>query len=274
MLCVMMSLFLVGCGKKKDAEKKHDKVSGKAKSGKLFTSAAQGENAVYTDEANDLFEDSTVADLAFVDDADQDDNALDLNQEKEDGITVASVDFDSDGLSADGAWGEEAFDANEDYDEISIDDLSVDDSLQTAFADGEEDNFDLNESLETDEGFEEVRFKTVHFDINQKNVKKDEKDLLEENIALAAQAVEEGFDVVIEGHSCPLKAADPGYNLALSQQRAESVKQEMVKRGIPAKHIKTLAFGNEAPIAFTDAPSKAQQIKDLAPNRRIEISVS
>lgn len=275
MLCVMMSLFLAGCGKK-DADKAQTKASDKkAKSGKLFTSTAHDDQAVYADEANDLFEDSTVADLAFVDDTALEEDDLDLDQDK-DGFKVASVDLDDEDMKfEDDTWNDSIniadsdLDEEGDFEEISIDELEA--PVQTASIEDEADSFNID-GLEADDKLEEVRFKTVHFDINGNKVQTQEKDLLEENVALAAQAVEEGFDVVIEGHCCQL--GPDGYNLALSQQRAESIKTEMVKRGIPAKHIKTLAMGNEAPVVFTNAKDKAQQIKDLAVNRRVEISVS
>lgn len=276
MLCVMMALFCFSGCTKKDAEKSHKKETGKAKSGKLFTAADKIDNAQY-DETSDLFGDSTVADLAFVEDSELEGDELDLDKD-EDGFKVAATDLDDD-MKFEDEWDEPLnvagvdldsdFDDEGDLEEISIDDIE-EAPLQTAF-DNEANDFSLD-GLEVDKDLEEVQFKTVHFDINGKSVKGVEKDLLEENIALAAQAVEEGFDVVIEGHCCQL--GPDGYNLALSQQRAESIKNEMVKRGIPAKNIKTVALGNEAPVVYTDAKEKSQQIKDLSPNRRVEISVS
>jgi outer membrane protein OmpA-like peptidoglycan-associated protein len=54
-------------------------------------------------------------------------------------------------------------------------------------------------------------------------------------------------------------------NKKLSKKRAESVKSELVKMGIPAQNITTYAMGESHPIADNKTPQGRQK------NRRIEI---
>ena len=71
----------------------------------------------------------------------------------------------------------------------------------------------------------------------------------------------------IEGHTDSFGSAD--YNLRLSEQRAESVKEWLVRQmGISPERIQTRGFGNSRPLVSSDK-DKDQQ----APNRRVEIVV-
>lgn len=66
----------------------------------------------------------------------------------------------------------------------------------------------------------------------------------------------------VEGHTDNVGAAD--YNQTLSQQRADSVKDYLVKAGVPADQIVAIGFGKTRPVASNDtAEGRAQ-------NRRVE----
>jgi peptidoglycan-associated lipoprotein len=52
---------------------------------------------------------------------------------------------------------------------------------------------------------------------------------------------------VIEGHADERGTRE--YNFALGARRAETTKQYMVARGIPASHIRTISYGKERPVA-------------------------
>lgn len=136
------------------------------------------------------------------------------------------------------------------------------------------DNDDEDDTLvETDQDLaSSYSFKTVHFDFNKNDIRRDQRPVLQQDVQVAQQAVEQGKDVVVEGHCCPIGSA--AYNLALSQRRAEIVKKEMVKNGVPADHVKTLGYGFERPVVWSDASNRSQLIKELAPNRRAEVVVN
>ncbi len=69
--------------------------------------------------------------------------------------------------------------------------------------------------------------------------------------------------VVIEGHTDARGPAQ--YNQQLSEQRAQSVKQSLVARGVESERIMTRGYGESRPIASNQTPG-GQQL-----NRRVEI---
>lgn len=70
----------------------------------------------------------------------------------------------------------------------------------------------------------------------------------------------------VEGHSDNI--GNPSYNLALSQKRAEAVKDYLVKQGIDISRMSAIGFGQERPIADNKtAAGKAQ-------NRRVELKLA
>ncbi|MBL7998078.1 MAG: PD40 domain-containing protein [Candidatus Kapabacteria bacterium] len=81
-------------------------------------------------------------------------------------------------------------------------------------------------------------------------------DLLSSNAAIKVR---------IEGHTDDV--GDDGYNIKLSQSRAEAVKDYLVKQGIDAKRIATQGFGESRPkLKGTSDEIRAQ-------NRRVEMKV-
>ena len=78
----------------------------------------------------------------------------------------------------------------------------------------------------------------------------------------------EGQDAVrirIIGHTDDVGKDD--YNQRLSEGRARSVKQEMVRRGIDPKRIETTGRGENDPIVPNDSEDHRQM------NRRVEIEI-
>lgn len=74
-----------------------------------------------------------------------------------------------------------------------------------------------------------------------------------------------GRQVEIEGHTDNVGAA--GYNLGLSQRRAESVRESLIQRGIGPGRFTIRGFGQGRPIASNLTAAGRQQ------NRRVEIIV-
>jgi outer membrane protein OmpA-like peptidoglycan-associated protein len=72
--------------------------------------------------------------------------------------------------------------------------------------------------------------------------------------------------VRIEGHTDSL--GDEATNLALSQQRAEAVKQALIGRGVEPERLTAEGLGPERPIADNATPAGRAQ------NRRVEVYVS
>ena len=72
--------------------------------------------------------------------------------------------------------------------------------------------------------------------------------------------------VRIEGHTD--SAGSDTANQALSEQRADAVRESLIERGLEAERIATLGYGEARPIAGNETAAGRQQ------NRRVEIVVS
>ncbi|MCA9412201.1 MAG: peptidoglycan-associated lipoprotein Pal [Candidatus Omnitrophica bacterium] len=84
---------------------------------------------------------------------------------------------------------------------------------------------------------------TVYFDYDQSNLKPNEVMTLERNLAWVQQ--NPGSKIRIEGH-CDERGTEE-YNLALGERRAESVRQWLISRGVPASNIDTVTKGELEP---------------------------
>jgi outer membrane protein OmpA-like peptidoglycan-associated protein len=80
-------------------------------------------------------------------------------------------------------------------------------------------------------------------------------------------------EVVLVGHTDRLRSdGHPERNQLLSEQRAESIKQFLIDKGIPAEKIHASGAGSTQPIVECSSKiSKEKQIACLQPNRRVEI---
>ncbi len=129
-----------------------------------------------------------------------------------------------------------------------------------------------NDDLSGDQDESGVAFKTVHFDLNHNKIRSDQKELVTEDCGLAKEITEKGKKVVVHGHCCQL--GSHSYNMALSQQRAEAIKQEMVKNGIEEADVKTVGYGSEMPLVWSEKKDRGALVQELAANRRAEIMVN
>ena len=123
-----------------------------------------------------------------------------------------------------------------------------------------------------DEESDDAQFQVVKFDLNKNTIRDDQKAAVKENVKLAKAATESGQHLVISGHCCPLGSAS--YNMSLSEKRAKAISDEMVRNGVEEDKITILGCGSEHPIVLSDATSRAQKVKELADNRRAEITIN
>jgi OOP family OmpA-OmpF porin len=82
-------------------------------------------------------------------------------------------------------------------------------------------------------------------------------------------------EVVLVGHTDRLRSDGlPERNQLLSEQRAESIRQYLIGKGIPANRIHASGVGSTQPIVeCSTKPSKEKQVICLQPNRRVEITL-
>jgi len=108
---------------------------------------------------------------------------------------------------------------------------------------------------------EPVVLKGVNFENNSAVLKPGAKTVLND----VARSLKKRPDVkvTIAGHTDSRGAA--AYNKTLSQQRADSVRQYLVSKGVKASNLKAKGFGEEQPTATNDTSA------GRAENRRVEL---
>lgn len=139
------------------------------------------------------------------------------------------------------------------------------------------DKSDLEEADELEESNPElyltesdkVNFDKIQFPFNSNKPFDNQIKITKENINKAKKVVTEGDNVSIIGHCCQMGAAD--FNMALSLQRANAIKRKMISQGIPEEKIIVVGAGQENPLVSSDVENRSTKIKELSPNRRVEI---
>ena len=108
------------------------------------------------------------------------------------------------------------------------------------------------------------------FDLNSARVKPEGVKMLQELVARMS-----GLNVdVVMAPGYPDETGPADFNQALSERRAEAVKNIMVREGVPADKIQTEGKGPANPVVTcTEGQSKAEFIACLAPNRRTVVEV-
>lgn len=109
-----------------------------------------------------------------------------------------------------------------------------------------------------------IYFPDTNFDFNKRSL----NDLGKAKVRTAAEILnrEGGVKVVLEGHT-DARGSDK-YNEKLGLDRAEAVKAELEKLGVPSERLSTVSFGETKPL-FSEEAEWA-----YAANRRVEVHVS
>ena len=106
----------------------------------------------------------------------------------------------------------------------------------------------------------------VQFDVAKSTIKAVSAKLLAE-VASAVKSIPDLKKVVIEGHTDDV--GDDDYNMNLSQERANSVRQWLIdKEHVDATKLEAVGYGETRPIASNQTKAGRQQ------NRRSEFKVS
>ncbi|HTM11070.1 MAG TPA: OmpA family protein [Verrucomicrobiae bacterium] len=101
------------------------------------------------------------------------------------------------------------------------------------------------------------------FDFDKTAIKPDGAKILDRLIAFLKENSDKRVD--LEGHTDSIGTEQ--YNQGLSERRAASVKDYLVKRGVDAGRISTRGFGKTKPIADN------KTAEGRAKNRRVEIKI-
>lgn len=105
--------------------------------------------------------------------------------------------------------------------------------------------------------------KGIQFDFGKATIRKESNKILDEAVKVLSQYPE--LRIMVSGHTD--NVGDPETNLKLSQDRANSVKEYMVGKGIAADRVETRGAGPNEPVA-DNATDKGRQ-----ENRRIEFKL-
>lgn len=103
--------------------------------------------------------------------------------------------------------------------------------------------------------------RVIYFDYNQAGIRSEYMVLINTHAQLVAKFPQ--LKMRLEGHADERGSRE--YNVALSEQRAQSVKRIMGAQGARSGQIKTIGYGEEIPIVTGRNKSSWQQ------NRRVEI---
>jgi outer membrane protein OmpA-like peptidoglycan-associated protein len=104
----------------------------------------------------------------------------------------------------------------------------------------------------------------VLFDVDASDLKPNARSTLDR----LADFLDEYDDrvVLIEGHTD--STGTEGYNVALSERRADAVRGALVDRGIAGDRIRIAGLGESEPVVSNDTAAGRQQ------NRRVEVVIS
>ena len=109
----------------------------------------------------------------------------------------------------------------------------------------------------------------VLFDFDKSDLRPEAADTLQKVAVVLAEY--QTSPVLIEGHT-DAKGTD-AYNQALSERRADSVKQWLVRDGVEGSRLTTRGWGRMKPVAPNTKPDGSDDPDGRQKNRRVEITV-
>ena len=145
--------------------------------------------------------------------------------------------------------------------------VKVDKPKSIAFEEREKLSLDTKaEDLEKDS---KLVLENMYFDTNQDKIKASSKSSLE--LLLAFMQKNAGIKIEISGHTD--SRGNDAYNLDLSQRRAESVMDYLIKNGIDENRLVAKGYGETEPIAPNDNKDGSDNPEGRKLNRRTEIKI-
>lgn len=116
-----------------------------------------------------------------------------------------------------------------------------------------------------------VRLPSIFFDFNSADLQPEARQKIEALSLILNHPRAVQRRLVIEGHADSI--GTPEYNLKLSQQRAESVLQEMIAHQVQGGRLRSEGFGETRPVAPNTNPDGSDNPAGRAQNRRVEIII-
>ncbi len=100
-------------------------------------------------------------------------------------------------------------------------------------------------------------FAPVYFDFDQAALTEGMRDTL--NAHAEQMILGERLQMRVEGHCDRLGSTE--YNLALGDLRARTVKEYLVRRGVPAGRVSTVSYGAEIPVSARDRENRRAEFR-------------
>jgi len=114
-----------------------------------------------------------------------------------------------------------------------------------------------------------VRLKNIYFEYNKADINKDAAKELDGLV----QLLEDNPEIKIEMGSHTDSVASEVYNLDLSQRRAESTVNYLIRKGIDPKRLEAKGYGESKPIARNTNPDGTDNPRGRDRNRRTEFRI-
>ena len=94
---------------------------------------------------------------------------------------------------------------------------------------------------------QEISLGTVYFALDKYTLSADARKIVEANVqAIKTAGSVASYQIIVEGN-CDDRGTT-SYNIALGQKRAEEIKANYVRLGIPEANIETVSYGEEKPV--------------------------
>jgi len=108
----------------------------------------------------------------------------------------------------------------------------------------------------------------LHFDYDEGDVTASDRSVLETDAGLLANLFRQNpsVKIIVEGH-CDERGSDE-YNFALGDRRAVSVRDALVRLGVPAENLEIISFGEQRPLCTS--PTE----ECYARNRRVHFAAA
>lgn len=114
-----------------------------------------------------------------------------------------------------------------------------------------------------------VELRGVHFEFNKSTLLLDSKAILD-RVAVSLLS-EPDVKVLLAGHTDSI--GSDGYNLKLSQARAESVVDYLAEKGVPRERMSAKGFGESEPVVPNTKPDGSDDPDGREHNRRTELRI-
>ena len=111
----------------------------------------------------------------------------------------------------------------------------------------------------------------VLFDFDKAVLKPEGKAAIDSQVVGNLAQIKKLEVVLVTGHTDRL--GSDAYNQKLSQQRADSVRDYLVSKGVDRAKIETIGMGEKQPVVQCDQKNMKELIACLQPNRRVDVQV-